>query len=72
MMSFNTVKRTYYLFFVGVMEFGPRCLGNGEVFLSSFTFIEGANYVNVLGFQPIPFSSKYPHQEKLVFMFVLN
>ena len=72
MMSFTTLKRTYYLIFVGVIEFGPRCLKNGEVFLFSFTFIEGANYVNVPGFQPVLFPSKYPYPEKLMFMFVLS
>lgn len=35
-MSITVLKKTYYLFFVGVVELGPRCLRNREAFLSSF------------------------------------
>ena len=42
------------------------------MFLSSFTFTEGANYVTVPGFQPILFPSRYPYPEKLMFLLVLD
>lgn len=46
LVSITTLKWAY-LFFVGVIELGHRCLGNGDMFLSSFSFIKDANFVNI-------------------------
>lgn len=64
-MSFTTLKRTYYLIFVGVIEFGPRCLGNGEVFLFSFTFIEVLIMLMFLGSSPSFLQANTPIQRSL-------